>query len=76
MAIQEVERSYLRKLDVDEVVRHVRGAVNDHHGLQVARVVLLKHWKCIENFEWKNSPDCLSRSLFRKEIPRDHLRNH
>lgn len=41
VVVQEVERSYLRKLDADEVVRHVRRAVVDYHGLQVYDVVLV-----------------------------------
>lgn len=38
----EVERSYLRNLDVDEVVRAIRLAVTDNHDLQVYAVLLLK----------------------------------
>ncbi|MBW4636526.1 MAG: AMP-binding protein [Iphinoe sp. HA4291-MV1] len=40
--VQEVERSYLQKLDVDEVVRAVRQAVSEQYQLQVYAVVLLK----------------------------------
>jgi acyl-CoA synthetase (AMP-forming)/AMP-acid ligase II/acyl carrier protein len=39
---QEVERSYLRQLDVDEVVRAIRQAVSQQHELEVYAVVLLK----------------------------------
>ncbi|MBW4630466.1 MAG: AMP-binding protein [Iphinoe sp. HA4291-MV1] len=39
---QEVERSYLRQLDVDEVVRAIRQAVSEQYQLQVYAVVLLK----------------------------------
>lgn len=39
---QEVERSYLRQLDVDEVVRAIRRAVSQQHELEVYAVVLLK----------------------------------
>jgi len=39
---QEVERSYLRKLDVDEVVGAIRKAVSQQHELQVYAVLLLK----------------------------------
>ncbi|MBD2364814.1 AMP-binding protein [Anabaena minutissima FACHB-250] len=39
---QEVERSYLRQLDVDEVVGAIRQAVSQQHELQVYAVVLLK----------------------------------
>lgn len=42
VAVQEVERSYLRNLNVDEVVREIRKAVSQQHGLQVYAVVLLK----------------------------------
>ena len=38
----EVERNYLRRLDVDEVVKAIRRAVSEQHGLQVFSVVLLK----------------------------------
>ncbi|MGB3514351.1 MAG: AMP-binding protein [Microcoleaceae cyanobacterium] len=40
--IQEVEFSYLRKLDVDEVVKAIRKAVSNEYELQVYAVVLLK----------------------------------
>ncbi|MFS0518990.1 AMP-binding protein [Nostoc sp. UIC 10607] len=40
--VQDVERSYLRQLDVDEVVRAIRQAVSEQHELQVYAVVLLK----------------------------------
>jgi len=39
---QEVERSYLRNLDVDEVVGAIRKAVSEQHELQVYAVLLLK----------------------------------
>ncbi|NEU79520.1 non-ribosomal peptide synthetase [Nostoc sp. UIC 10630] len=39
---QEVERSYLRQIDVDEVVRAIRQAVSEQHQLQVYAIVLLK----------------------------------
>ncbi len=40
--VQEVERSYLQKLDVDEVVRAICQVVSEQHQLQVYAVVLLK----------------------------------
>lgn len=40
--IQEVERSYLRDLDVDEVAKAIRQAVFEQHELQIYAVVLLK----------------------------------
>jgi acyl-CoA synthetase (AMP-forming)/AMP-acid ligase II len=40
--IQEVERSYLRKLDVQEVVSSIRQAVTMHHGLDIYATVLVK----------------------------------
>jgi alkylation response protein AidB-like acyl-CoA dehydrogenase len=39
---QEVERSYLRKLNVDEVVGAIRSSVSEQHDLQVYAVLLLK----------------------------------
>ncbi len=39
---QEVERTYLRQLDVDEVVKAIRQAVSEQHQLQVYAIVLLK----------------------------------
>jgi acyl-CoA synthetase (AMP-forming)/AMP-acid ligase II/acyl carrier protein len=42
VVVQEVERAYLRKLDTDEVIKAVRGAVSEHHELQVYAVVLIK----------------------------------
>jgi natural product biosynthesis luciferase-like monooxygenase protein len=42
VVVQEVERTYLRKLDVDEVVGAIRQAVWKQHELQVYAVLLLK----------------------------------
>jgi len=39
---QEVERTYLRKLNVDEVVGAIRKSVSESHDLQVYAVLLLK----------------------------------
>lgn len=40
--VQEVERTYLRQLDVDEVVKSIRQAVSEQHQLQVYAIALLK----------------------------------
>jgi acyl-CoA synthetase (AMP-forming)/AMP-acid ligase II len=40
--VQEVERTYLRKLNVKEVVESIRQAVAAEHGLQVYAAVLVK----------------------------------
>lgn len=40
--VQEVERSYLRKLDVEEVVGNIRQAVAAQHALNVYATVLVK----------------------------------
>ena len=40
--VQEVERSYIRKLDVSEVVGNIRQAVTAEHALQVYTTVLVK----------------------------------
>ncbi len=40
--VQEVERSYLRKLDVNDVVGNIRQAVTAEHTLQVDAIVLVK----------------------------------
>ncbi|NJR57126.1 MAG: AMP-binding protein [Acaryochloris sp. CRU_2_0] len=40
--VQEVERSYLRQLDVEEIARSVQQSVWEHHGLQVYSLLLLK----------------------------------
>jgi amino acid adenylation domain-containing protein len=42
VVVQEVERYYLRKLNVGEVVRAIRQAVAENHELQVYAVLLLK----------------------------------
>ncbi|MBW4633670.1 MAG: fatty acyl-AMP ligase [Iphinoe sp. HA4291-MV1] len=42
VVVQEVERSYLRKLDVNGVVGNIRQAVAAEHGLQVYATVLVK----------------------------------
>jgi acyl-CoA synthetase (AMP-forming)/AMP-acid ligase II len=40
--VQEVKRSYLRKLDVTEVVENIRQAVTAEHNLQIYATVLVK----------------------------------
>ncbi|GBF80593.1 fatty acyl-AMP ligase [Aphanothece sacrum] len=40
--VQEVERTYLRKIDSNEVIKAIREAVAKHHGLQVHEVVLIR----------------------------------
>lgn len=40
--VQEIARSHLRHLDVDEVIRAIRQAITEHHELQVYAVALLK----------------------------------
>lgn len=42
VVVQEVERRYLRQLDIDLVVRQIRRAVADRHGLQVYDAVLVR----------------------------------
>lgn len=42
VVVQEVERSYLRKLNVDEVIGVIRRSVAEQHDLQVYAVLLLK----------------------------------
>jgi amino acid adenylation domain-containing protein len=42
LVIQEIERSYLRQLNVEEVVRAIRQSVAQKHELQVYAVALLK----------------------------------
>jgi acyl-CoA synthetase (AMP-forming)/AMP-acid ligase II/acyl carrier protein len=41
VVVQEVERSYLRRLDVDEVVQSIRQAISSEHELQVYAIQLL-----------------------------------
>lgn len=40
--VQEVERSYLQKLNVQEIVRQVRQSIAEQHGLEVFTTVLVK----------------------------------
>jgi acyl-CoA synthetase (AMP-forming)/AMP-acid ligase II len=42
VVVQEVERSYLRRLDVNEVVGNIRQAVSVEHDIRVHTVVLVK----------------------------------
>ncbi|NES67184.1 MAG: fatty acyl-AMP ligase, partial [Okeania sp. SIO2D1] len=42
IVVQEVERSYQKHLDIDEVVGNIREAVRDEHDIQVYSVVLIK----------------------------------
>lgn len=42
VVVQEVERSYLRKLNAQEIVGNIRQAIATQHGLQVHSVVLVK----------------------------------
>ncbi len=40
--VQEVERTHLRKLNVDEVIEAIRRNVSQHHELQIDGVILIK----------------------------------
>jgi acyl-CoA synthetase (AMP-forming)/AMP-acid ligase II len=40
VVVQEVQRTWLRRLDVGEVAGNIRGAVAEEHGLQVSALVL------------------------------------
>ena len=42
MIVQEVERTYLSKLNVNEVFSAIREAVALHHALQVYAIALIK----------------------------------
>jgi acyl-CoA synthetase (AMP-forming)/AMP-acid ligase II len=42
VVVQEVERSYLRRLDINEVVGNIRQAVSVEHDIRVHTVVLVK----------------------------------
>ncbi|MEM9482533.1 MAG: beta-ketoacyl synthase N-terminal-like domain-containing protein [Cyanobacteria bacterium P01_F01_bin.116] len=42
VVVQEVERRYLRKLNVPEIVQSIRQAISEHHDLQVYAILLLK----------------------------------
>ncbi len=42
VVVQEVERKYLRKLDVDSVIKQIRRTISDHHGVQVTEIVLVR----------------------------------
>ncbi|MBE9035923.1 fatty acyl-AMP ligase [aff. Roholtiella sp. LEGE 12411] len=42
VVVQEVERSYLRRLDVNEVVGNIRQAVSVEHDIRIHTVVLVK----------------------------------
>ena len=40
--VQEVERTYLRKLNVEEVLSNICQAVADEHGLEISSIALVK----------------------------------
>ncbi|BAY23187.1 amino acid adenylation domain-containing protein [Calothrix sp. NIES-2100] len=42
VVVQEVKKTYLRILNVDEVIKAIRTAILEEHGLQIYAVVLLK----------------------------------
>ncbi len=42
VVVQEVKRSYLRKLDVNAAIGDIRTAVSRHHGLQLYAIALIK----------------------------------
>lgn len=80
--VQEVDRSYLRKLDTQEVVRHIRRGVASEHELQVHAVALLKpgsiaktssgkiqRHRCRENF-LNGTLDVLNLAEYEKELCR------
>lgn len=80
--VQEVERSYLRKLDTENVVRHIRRGVASEHELQVHAVALLKpgsiaktssgkiqRHRCRENF-LNGTLDVLNLAEYEKKLCR------
>ncbi|MEH2082889.1 MAG: fatty acyl-AMP ligase [Nostoc sp.] len=42
VVVQELERSYLRKLDTNEVLRNIRQAITAEYSLQIYSIVLIK----------------------------------
>lgn len=42
IVVQEIKREYIRKIDIDEVKRHIRRAVAAEHEIQVYDIVLIK----------------------------------
>ena len=42
VVVQEIERAYLRQLDIKEVVGNITEAAIDNHGLQIYAIVLIK----------------------------------
>jgi acyl-CoA synthetase (AMP-forming)/AMP-acid ligase II len=42
VVVQEVERTYLRKINLGQMVENIRRALTVHHGVQVHEVVLIK----------------------------------
>jgi acyl-CoA synthetase (AMP-forming)/AMP-acid ligase II len=40
--VQEVEQTYLRKLNIPELLSNIRQAVADEHGLQISAIALVK----------------------------------
>lgn len=42
VVVQEVERTYLKKINIEEVIGNIRQELIAHHGLQVYEVVLIK----------------------------------
>ncbi|WP_017654183.1 type I polyketide synthase [Fortiea contorta] len=61
--VQEVERSYLRKLNADEVIGAIRKAVAEHHDLPTHTIVLIK-----TNSLPKTSSGKVRRSTTRDEL--------
>jgi acyl transferase domain-containing protein/acyl-CoA synthetase (AMP-forming)/AMP-acid ligase II/acyl carrier protein len=61
--VQEVERSYLRKLNADEVIGAIRKAVAEHHDLPTHTIVLIK-----TNSLPKTSSGKVRRSTCRDEL--------
>ncbi|MCP4664864.1 MAG: aminotransferase class I/II-fold pyridoxal phosphate-dependent enzyme [Deltaproteobacteria bacterium] len=53
VVVQEVERRYVRNMDVDEVVGAIRRAVSKEHELQVYAVVLIKPFSILKTSSGK-----------------------
>ena len=53
VVVQEIERSYIRKLDAETVIGAIRQSITREHGLQAYAVVLLKTSSSSQNDQWQ-----------------------
>jgi acyl-CoA synthetase (AMP-forming)/AMP-acid ligase II/acyl carrier protein len=68
VVVQEVERTYVRKLNVDETIEAIRRAVSKDHELQVHTIVLLKPGRILKTSSGKIQRQACKRGYLEQKL--------